>query len=280
MTTVGDATSLVARVALIMNLFDAPGRRLRLDQVVLRTGLPRSSTHRILTQLQSAGLLQHRPDGYAVAASPLPATRMVGHAELRGAASPILGRLHTDTRLVVQLGVLLGADVVCLDKIASDSAALIPPRVGGRSPAHASALGKTMLARLPAEQVDAVVGVRPRRQTRATITDLTTLHQELARIRSRHGVAYDREELALGAGSVAAPIHTGDDTVIAGLSLTGAVSAHRLQRTAPFLMRAAARVSRQLGRIGPDAETETANATDSDSMLSRVLRTVSSEVWL
>ncbi|OHV00593.1 IclR family transcriptional regulator [Mycobacterium talmoniae] len=268
---------MVARVALIMNLFDDPGKRLRLDQVVSRTGLPRSSVHRILKQLYAVGLLQHRPDGYCIAASPLPVGRMMDHAELRGAASATLTRLHADTGLVVHLGVLLGGDVVYLDKVAGDSGALVPTRVAGRTPAHASALGKAMLAQLHAEEVDAVVAHPLRKRTRATIADLPTLHQELARIRSRHGLAYDTEELAVGLCSVAAPIRTGDGE-IAGLSLTGAVPMPRLQRTAPFVMRAAGRISQQLGRV--DTDTTAQAAADTDSMLSRVLRTLSSDAWV
>lgn len=270
---------MVARVALIVNLFDDPGKRLRLDQVVARTGLPRSSVHRILKQLDSAGLLQHRPDGYCIAASPLPVARMVDHAELRGAASRTLARLHADTGLVAQLGVLLGGDVVHLDQVGGDGGALVPTRVAGRTPAHASALGKAMLAQLPAEEVDAVVGKPLRKRTKATISDLGTLHQELARIRSRHGLAFDAEELAVGLCSVAAPIRTGDGE-IAGLSLTGAVVMHRLQRTAPFVLRAAARISQQLGRSGSGATAPPATVADADSMLSRVLRTISSDAWV
>lgn len=266
---------MVARVAMIVNLFDDPGTRLRLDQVVTRTGLPRSSVHRILSQLKTAGLLQHRPDGYCLAASPLPVARMMDHAELRGVAAPILSRLHTDTHLVVQLGVLLAGEVICLDKVAGDGGALVPTRVAGRTPAHASALGKTMLAQLPAEVVDTVVTRPLRKRTRATIADLPTLHRELARIRARHGLAYDAEELAVGVCSVAAPIRTAD-AEIAGLSLAGAVSVQGLQRTAPFLLRAAGRISALLG----GAPTAEAAPSDTDSMLSRVLRTISSDAWV
>ncbi|OBJ69884.1 IclR family transcriptional regulator [Mycobacterium sp. 1274756.6] len=266
---------MVARVALILGVFDEPGRRLRLDQVAGRTGLPRSSVHRILTQLLDAGLLQHRSDGYGLAGgagSPLSAAGLVDHARLRAAASLLLDRLHTDTGLVVQLGVLAGGDVVYLDKF-SGGRALVPTAVGGRTPAHASALGKTMLAQLPAEEVDAVLPVLAKK-TKATIADPVTLHQELARIRARHGLAFDVEELAVGLCSVAAPIRSGAGE-IAGLSLTGAVSIHRLHRTAPFVMRAAAQISRQLGGAGPAGDS-----ADTESMLSRVLRTISSDAWV
>lgn len=274
------ATSMVTRVALIMNSFERADKLLRLDQLVARTGLPRSSAHRILTQLQKAGLLQHRTGGYCLAASALPSTGMVDHSALRGAAAPVLERLHTDTTLVVHLGVLFGADVVYLDKVSGGSGVAVPTRVAGRTPAHASALGKAMLAALPAEDVDAIVGEPLRKCTPATIADLPTLHQELARIRLRHGLAYDDQELAVGLSSAAAPIRLADGA-LAGLSLTGVQPVRRLQRLAPFLTRAARGISEQIGdrRSAPSGD-HADSMTVTDDMLSRVLRTLSSDDWV
>jgi DNA-binding IclR family transcriptional regulator len=268
---------MVARVALIVNAFDRAGAVLRLDEVVDRTGLPRSSAHRILNQLHTAGLLQHTPDGYSLAASSLPASGAIDHSRLRSAASPVLERLHADTAMVVHLGVLAGADVVYLDKVAGGGGAAVPTRVAGRTPAHASALGKAMLARLRAEDVDAIFGDALRKCTPATIADLPALHQELARIRSRRGLAYDDQELAVGLTSIAAPI-TMPGTEQAGLSLTGAVPAQRLSRFAPFLSRAANGIGQRLGRsdVGADQAAEAVT----EDMLSRVLRTLSSDDWV
>lgn len=272
----GPPSSMVARVALIVNAFDRAGTVLRLDEVADRTGLPRSSTHRILNQLHGAGLLQHSPDGYSLAASALPAAGAIDHSQLRSIASPVLERLHADTALIVHLGVLAAADVVYLDKVAGGSGAAVPTRVGGRTPAHASALGKTMLARLRAEDIDKTLDKQLRKCTPATIADLPTLHQELARIRSRRGIAYDDQELAVGLSSVAASI-TMSGNEIAGLSLTGAVPAQHLARVAPFLSRSANSISERLSRAvieNSDVETVT------DDMLSRVLRTLASDAWV
>ena len=277
LSTTDAPASMVARVALIVNAFDGIGTVLRLDQVVARTGLPRSSAGRILNQLDAAGLLQHKPDGYSLAGSSLPAARVLDHSPLRSVASPVLERLHADTGLVVHLGVLLGADVVYLDKVGS-SGSPVPTRVGGRTPAHASALGKAMLARLSPEDVDATVGETLRKCTPATIADLPTLHQELARIRSRRGLAYDDQELAVGLSSIAAPIAMAD-AVVAGLSLTGALPAHRLSRVAPFLTRAAKGISERLGDNVSMTERADSEAV-TDDMLSRVLRTLSSDDWV
>lgn len=270
--------SMVARVALIINSFDRAGTQLRLDEVAAQTGLPRSSTHRILTQLHTTGLLAHGPDGYCLAGSSLSANRVVDYSELRGVASPVLRRLAADTALVVHLGVLLGADVVYLDKVSDSGGVTVPTRVAGRTPAHASALGKAMLARLSAEDVDAILSEPLRKRTPATIADLPTLHRELAQIRSRHGLAYDDQELAAGLSSVAAPIRTADGEV-AGLSLTGAMPARWLNRMAPFLTRAARGISEHMSK--PSAQTEAdAPSTVTDDMMSRVLRTLSSDDWV
>lgn len=271
---------MVARVALIIDSLDRAGRHLRLDEVVTRTGLPRSSAHRILTQLHSAGLLRHGPDGYRLAASSLPLTSMVDHSRLRGVASPVLERLHADTALVVHLGVLLGSEVVYLDKVgAGSSGVAVPTRVAGRTPAYASALGKAMLATLPAEEVDTTLPDPLRKCTPATIADLPTLHQELAQIRGRHGLAYDDHELAVGLSSVAAPIRTSDGEV-AGLSLTGAMPARWLRRMAPFVTRAARGISEHLGTSTAVERSEAPSVTVTDDMLSRVLRTLSSDDWV
>lgn len=270
--------SMVARVALIINSFDRAGKQLRLDEVAAHTRLPRSSTHRILNQLHTTGLLTRGPDGYCLAGSALSANRVVDYSELRGIASPVLRRLATDTALVVHLGVLVGADVVYLDKVGGSAGATVPTRVAGRSPAHASALGKAMLAMLSPEDVDAIVTEPLRKRTPATIADLPTLHRELAQIRSRHGLAYDGQELAAGLSSIAAPIRMADGEV-AGLSLTGAMPASRLQRMAPFLTRAARGISDHVSRPTP-ARTEPDPSSITDDMMSRVLRTLSSDDWV
>ena len=93
------------RVALILGCFDRAGRVLRLDQVAARAGLPRSSVHRILTQLHAAGLLQHRSDGYCLGASSLAGAGTGDHSALRAAAAPVLDRSGSDVTVTGTVGV-------------------------------------------------------------------------------------------------------------------------------------------------------------------------------
>lgn len=273
-------TSMVARVALILNSLDQADKPLPLDQIAGQTGLPRSSAHRILSQLHSEGLLQHRAEGYTLTASISGAHGGADHSQLRAVASPVLERLHADTALAVHLGVLRGADVLCLDRVSGGVGVLAPLRVAGRTPAHASALGKAMLAQLPPEQVDEVLRAPLHKFTPATIADLPTLHQELALIRSRHGLAYDDQELAVGLSGVAAPIDLGE-AGWAALSLTGAVPVARLRRMAPFLSRASRGIAERVATTpSASARHQAVPVSITDDMLSRVLRTLSSDDWV
>ncbi len=273
----GAPPSMVARVSLILNAFDGAATLLPLDQIASRTGLPRSSTHRILTQLHASGLLEHRADGYCRAAASMPVSD--DHQALRRVASPVLERLQNDTMLVVHLGILVGAEVACLDKISGSSGISVPVGVGGRTPAHASAMGKAALAMMSAEDIDALLDPTLRKITPATIGDLPTLHHELARIRARHGLAYDDQELAVGLASIAAAIRTPAGE-IAALSLTGPGPAERLKRVAPFLTRAARGIADRLGNAAAPGGVQADLTAVTDDMLSRVLRTLSSDDWV
>src|SRR5690606_33772383 len=104
-----------------------------------------------------------------------------GTNDLRAEAAPMLHDLMVRTGLVVHLAVLDEGQVHYLDKMGGRFAGGVPSRVGGRAPAHSTALGKAMLAWLEPETVDALVGDALARSTRQTIGDLSTLHQELHR---------------------------------------------------------------------------------------------------
>jgi DNA-binding IclR family transcriptional regulator len=124
---------------------------------------------------------------------------------LHRAAQPFLHELHRATGLVVHLAVLDGVDVVYLEKIAGGFGAAVPSRVGGRQPAHCTAIGKALLAfsdpgRLDDFDIDLLT-----RKTRYSISTRRQLTEELKAIRAR-GVAYERAESVAGFGCVAAPI--------------------------------------------------------------------------
>lgn len=247
-------SSMVERMTLIMDTFDGRNSRRTLEDIVTLTRLPRSTAHRILDQLVRLHWLNHTSSGYALGKKALSlAGRDGGHSETRQAALPLLYQLQARTGLVAHLAVLEDAEVYYLDKISSPSAVSVPSRVGGRAPAHATALGKAVLAWLEPEAVDAMLRGRISRLTSRTIVEMGTLHQELHRIRNRRGLSFEREEYCPGIVCVAAAIW-GQDEPLAAISLAGDIGTS-LEKFAPLVVSVAQQVSQALCSEGQHQRT-------------------------
>ncbi|WP_305094341.1 IclR family transcriptional regulator [Prescottella sp. R16] len=196
---------MVARLTRILDAFDAPQTVLSLDDLTSHTGLPSSTTHRIVVQLTRSAWLQRLSDGgYRLGAR---AFRFRGshsssHEELRKIAVEAVRALSLGSGLVAHLAVLDGPDVLVLDKIGGPAAALVPSRVGGRHAPHISTCGRAMLAMLPPETVDDMT--EGRAFGRGSVWTPGTFYQELDRVRRRRGIAIDETgENTRGIASVA-----------------------------------------------------------------------------
>lgn len=230
-------TAVIDRISLVLDAFDGPGR-LTLAQIVRRTGLPRSSAHRMLERLVQLRWLRRSGRDYELGMRLVELGSLAVHQDrLVRAAGPLLGELHRATGLVVHLAVLDGADVVYLEKIGDRMIGAIPTRVGGRQPAHCTAVGKAILAYRD-EETDIDLGTR---LTRYSISSASQLAAELAKVRA-HGVAFEREESLLGFGCVAAPIGSPGDVpeVVAAVSVCGPLKSITLDQrlAAPVRMTA------------------------------------------
>ena len=220
-TAVETPSAVIDRVSLVLDAFDGPGR-LNLAQIVRRTGLPRSSAHRMLERLVALRWLRRDGRDYELGMRLVELGSLAVHQDrLHRAAMPLLHDLHRATGLVVHLAILDGSDVVYLEKIGDQMMAAIPTRVGSRQPAHCAAVGKAMLAyREDTDQADVIdLGTR---KTRYSISTPAQLRAELANVAAR-GVAFDREESVPGFGCVAAPIGAPGEAV-AAVSVCGPMS--------------------------------------------------------
>lgn len=232
--TADTPSAVIDRISLVLDAFDGPGR-LTLAQIVRRTGLPRSSAHRMLERLVQLRWLRRSGRDYELGMRLVELGSLAVHQDrLVRAAKPLLGELHRATGLVVHLGVLDGSDVLYLDKVGDRVCGGLPTRVGGRQPAHCTAVGKAMLAYCDDEsRVDLRV-----RKTKYSISRSSQLAVELAKVRA-HGVAFEREESLLGFGCVAAPIGSPDGAV-AAVSVCGPMNRMTFDQrlTAPLRMTA------------------------------------------
>ena len=204
--------SLLGRAFEILGVFTQSRRSMTLSELARGSGLPKSTTHRLLAMLQEVGAVERIDDRYQVGLRLFSVGLCSAELELRDAALPFLERIHRATRQTVNLAVLRGNDVVYLAKM-TGGATSTPASVGGRLPAHATAVGKALLAHTP-------IGPAPSRspvlvpRTPSTIVRPDDLHTCLERVRIS-GYALDREESAKGLACVGVPVLVGDDAVAA-----------------------------------------------------------------
>ncbi|MEV0074851.1 IclR family transcriptional regulator [Nocardia neocaledoniensis] len=249
--TGGTPASMIERMTLILDTFDGPAPMRTLVDVADRTGLPRSSAHRIIDQMIRLRWLAHAPGGYRLGTRALELGGLaIEHNEIRDALGPVLHELCQRTGMVAHLGVLDGPEVLIIDKAVGRGAAPVPTRLGGRMPAHCTAVGKALLATLRPNLIELAFPPRLPRLTARTIARRAELHSELERVRGHRGVALDRAESMPGVVCVAVPVEVGAERGNAAMSLSGPIGGDRAPgtgRLAQILVDAADTAARAMG---------------------------------
>ncbi len=174
----------------------------------------------------------------------------VRQEQLRWQTLAPLQDLARETGETVHVGVLHDGEVICVQAVDGTRLVRMHAFVGKRTPAHASALGKVLLAHLPESAVEEILASRRLAAfTPRTITTTKRLHEELRQIRER-GWALDDEEMETGLRCLGAPITDHAGRVSASLAVSAPASRMDPARIAELevLVRATAlRISRMLG---------------------------------
>jgi len=233
--------AVVDKAFALLEAWDHRGESLGVSELARRTGLPKSTSHRLLGILEAAGLVERLAKGYRIG------DRLQGisgvlkadyPADLREVSLPFLQDLYELTHETIHLGVLVGNDVHCVEKLYGHRRSPIRSRVGGSLPVHSTALGKALLA-YSAPAVQRTVLTAPMRAfTSATTIQPLQLTQEL-RTTLRNGLAFDRSETHHAVACVAAPVLDPQGRAVAAISVGGpndrfdpAAVAERLRRVA------------------------------------------------
>lgn len=235
--------SLVARALAVLGAFDEQHRRLRLTTIAERSGLSPATTLRIVRELVAGGALDRGEDKTYVIGRRLWTLGLLSPTQtgLRDIASPYLHDIHAATRATVHLAVRDACEVLYLDRISGQASVPVVSRVGGHLPLHTTGVGKALLAWAPADVVEQVMrDLTPR--TAYTVSAPGRLARELAQVR-QSGYATTREEMTLGACSVAVPVRL-DDAVVAAIG----VVVPDFRRDRARLIAALTMASRAIGR--------------------------------
>jgi len=189
-------------------------------------GLNRSTVTRLLYSLERAGFLERngKTREYRLTHRLFRIGSVyINQVSLHTEAMPLLLNLASWCKETVHLAVLNDGEVFYLDKVESPQSIGMRSRIGNKSPAYATGVGKVMLAYLDEGILEAYLkSTKLKAHTTKTITDSVTLRKHLRKIREQ-GYAIDTGEHEADVKCIAAPVRGENGDVIAGISISGPV---------------------------------------------------------
>jgi DNA-binding IclR family transcriptional regulator len=213
---------VIDRVLGVLEILASDGAALPLVELSTRLGLPKSTVLRLLMVLESHRFVEKDPQsgGYRLGLKLFElGSRVMVHRDLGSRAKLYLQRLVFATGETAFLCVLDDGEVLSLERVESSRAVRIPSTIGWRAAAHCTAVGKALLAFLPALDLKALVKQRKlHAYTPNTITSLPHLRNELQTVRER-GYAIDNEEMEEGLKCIAAPVRDHAGKAVASLGI-------------------------------------------------------------
>jgi len=237
----------------MLNLFSVKQPELNLGELSQALKVHKSTAYRIAVTLVEGGLLRWNPQKgcYSLGLKILNlGSSLMNSLELRTTARPYIKKLVGEVNETVHLAVLDQGDVVYIDKLESSRSIRIFSDIGKRAPCHCTALGKALLADLPAETVRQILGKKGMKgYTSSTITNIPAFLEHLAEIR-QNGYALDLEEHETLIHCIAVPIKDFSRKTIAALSVTMIIknfSDSTINQFIPFILEAGAKISLEMG---------------------------------
>ncbi|WP_435175538.1 IclR family transcriptional regulator domain-containing protein [Actinacidiphila sp. bgisy145] len=239
--------SLARGLSVLAALGGEPGG-MTLSAVAQGTGLPRATARRSLLTLESLGYVAADAGRFR----PLPRVLDLGHPVLSRLTLGEIAQPHL-AELVAQVGesastaVLDGRDIRYVGRAAAHRVMSVAITLGTRFPAHATSMGRVLLAGLPPRERAAWLGAAPLpRLTGRTVTDPGALARLLEQVRA-NGFALVEQELEEGLRSLAVPVRDAEGRVVAAANISmhaGRTSAAQAREDfLPRLRRAADAIS-------------------------------------
>jgi IclR family acetate operon transcriptional repressor len=235
-------------VQLLQSLADAQ-TDLSLANICKRTKLPKTTAYKYLQTFVACGYVAYDLDSesYRLGMRLFELGRLANkQANLQRVALPLMIALRDKFDESVNLAVLDGNDILCIESVNSAQSLRMQTPPGTREAVHATSLGKAMLAFLDEAAWDKHLRGPLKAHTTRTLTQLISIKAELRKTRGR-GYAIDNQETTDGAYCVGAPIFNTQGKVEAGISISAPISRMNTRREKEFgraVMATAAEISK------------------------------------
>jgi IclR family KDG regulon transcriptional repressor len=207
----------------VLECLAGAGTALGVSHIARETGLSKATVHHLLATLEARRLVIRDPEAasYRLGWSLYELGSAVARSvDLSRVARPFLDRLAAATGESVLLGILDDDSVLYLDRGDAPSGFHMVAGAGRRSPLHATASGKLLLAFAPSDFVDEYLTRTLEAFTPDTLTDPESVRTQLGEIRE-DGYATCWQERELGLCSVAVPLRDRTGSIAASLTLAG-----------------------------------------------------------
>jgi len=246
----------------VVHALGADARALSITEVAQRTGLSRAVARRYLLTLHELGYVVQNGADFSLTPRLLDlGFTYLSTIDVANIAQPVMEEITNTLHESCSAAVLDGAEVVYVARVQAKRIMSINLVVGSRLPAHATSMGKVLLAHLSPQNLEAYLANAPfEALTKRTVTSAAELRRHLALVRQR-GWAFADQESEVGIRTVAVPLYSHANQVDAALNVSGhaaRVSMEELRRRyLPVLLDGAKRISRALGATVPQTHLAT-----------------------
>ena len=215
----------LARGLRVIESFEGHHAGRSIVEIAQTTGLSRAAIRRILLTLELLGYVERSRQVYR------PKTQMLrlgfsflSSSSVVEAARPVLERITERLHESSSMSMLDGGQIVYVARSAASRILAAGLSVGSRLPAYCTSMGRVLLAALPDGELEAYLReLKPNAYTPKTITRIVQLKKAIQQVR-KDGYAIVDEELEAGLRSIAVPVSTRSNQVVAAINVGTHVS--------------------------------------------------------
>ncbi len=239
-----DFVQSLERGLAIIRVFSAERTSLTVSEIAQISGLTRAAVRRFLLTLSELGYVTAKNNRFELT----PQVLELGYSYLSALSFPEVALPHLEA-LVAQTAeasegsILDRGDIVYVVRVPGPALMTISVNIGARRPAHATAMGRVLLANLPPADLDHYLATTSLKQLLPrTITDPGALRKELDTVR-RTGYALVNQELEDGLVAIAAPVRDRGGRTRAAINLSthvGRKSVEDMRALVPLVQQTAA----------------------------------------
>ncbi|HUY94356.1 MAG TPA: IclR family transcriptional regulator C-terminal domain-containing protein [Terracidiphilus sp.] len=215
----------LARGLRVIESFEAHPQGRSIVEIEHATGLSRAAIRRILLTLEVLGYVERMRQVYRLRTQVLRlGFSFLSSSSVVEAARPVLERIAEQLHESSSMSMLDGVEIVYVARSAASRIMAAGLSVGSRLPAYCTSMGRVLLAALPDDRLEAYLrNLKPRAYTPKTITRLPQLKKAILQVR-KDGYAIVDEELEAGLRSIAVPVLTHGNQVVAAINVGTHVS--------------------------------------------------------